>query len=372
MASYFGNKLHVSIFGESHGNGIGAVVDGLPAGVHIDMDELMQFMRRRQGGNNAMSTARKEPDVPEFVSGLLDECTNGFPLCIRIANTNKRSSDYNDLADMPRPSHADFTAYTKWHGDADMRGGGHFSGRLTAPICAAGGIAKQILAQHGVHIGAHLLSVHGVQDDLFPMVPTADLFREVAEKAFPVLNDFAGEQMKLEILAARESLDSVGGKIECMITGFPAGVGDPMFGGIENELARVLFGIPAVKGVEFGGGFAMCDKKGSEVNDPFCVVNNVITTESNYSGGIQGGISNGMPIRFCVGIKPTPSISQPQKTVSLSKNVNTTLEIHGRHDPCIAQRAVPVIEAAAALVALDFLLSDGRNLSDIAVHSDDK
>jgi len=359
MASRFGNHLQVSIYGESHGNGIGALIEGLPAGFEIDTDKLFTFMKRRQGGNNALSTARKEPDLPEFVSGVTNGKTNGFPLCIRIENTNTRSGDYNDLADKPRPSHADYTARVKWHGMADMRGGGHFSGRLTAPICAAGAIAKQILATKQIFIGAHLLSVHGVQDDAFPMVPESQLFDTIAEKPFPVINDAAGERMKLEIIAARDALDSVGGKIECMILGMPAGVGDPMFDGIENALARVLFGIPAVKGVEFGGGFEICEMRGSEVNDPFIIENGAVTAESNNSGGIQGGISNGMPIRFCVGIKPTPSIAQSQKTVSLSKNEPAVLEIHGRHDPCIAQRAVPVIEAAAALVTLDLLLSDG-------------
>ncbi len=360
MASQFGEQLRVSIFGESHGNGIGALIEGLPAGEAIDFDRLMRFMERRQGGRNALSTARKEPDKPEFISGVLDGKTTGFPVCIQIANTNTRSGDYNNLAMKPRPSHADFTAYMKWHGHADMRGGGHFSGRLTAPLCAAGGIALQILERRGIYVGAHLASIGTVQDDAFPMLPEHTLFAQVASKEFPVLSDEKGALMQQEILAAREAQDSVGGTIACMITGLPAGLGDPMFDGIENRLARVLFGIPAVKGVEFGDGFALPEMRGSAANDPFGIdAQGNIITKTNRNGGILGGITTGMPVRFRVGIKPTPSIAQKQQTVSLPDGNETEIEIKGRHDPCIAQRAVPVVEAAAALTALDVLLCDG-------------
>ena len=359
MASQFGERLRVSIYGESHGNGIGALIEGLPAGEHIDFERLMWFMERRQGGRNALSTARKEPDVPEFVSGVFEDKTTGFPVCIRIANTNTRSGDYSNLALKPRPSHADYSAYMKWHGHADMRGGGHFSGRLTAPLCAAGSIAIQILERHGIYVGAHLSSVGSVRDDAFPMQPDAALFAQIAEKAFPVISDEKGTQMQQEILAAREALDSVGGTIECMVTGLPAGLGDPMFDGIENRLARVLFGIPAVKGVEFGDGFALSEMRGSAANDPFGTdAQGNIITKTNRNGGILGGITTGMPVRFRVGIKPTPSIAQQQETVSLPDGTDTTIEIKGRHDPCIAQRAVPVVEAAAALTVLDVLLCD--------------
>ena len=358
MASQFGERLRVSVYGESHGIGIGALVDGFPAGEAIDFERLMRFMERRQGGRNALSTARKEPDIPEFVSGVLDGKTNGFPLCIRIANTNTRSGDYNNLALKPRPSHADYSAYVKWHGHADMRGGGHFSGRLTAPLCAAGGIALQMLERRGIFVGAHLSSVGAIRDDAFPMQPEPALFAEIASKEFPVISDEKGEGMQQEILAAREALDSVGGAIECMILGLPAGLGNPMFDGIENRLARVLFGIPAVKGVEFGDGFALSEMRGSAANDPFSADSqgNIIT-KTNRNGGILGGITTGMPVRFRVGIKPTPSIAQQQETVLLPEATGTTIEIKGRHDPCIAQRAVPVIEAAAALTVLDVLLS---------------
>ncbi len=356
MASSFGERLRVSVYGESHGNGIGALIDGLPAGEAVDTDALARFMQRRQGGR-AGTTARREPDIPEFVSGVTDGRTNGFPLCIRIANTNTRSSDYNNLADTPRPSHADYAAHVKWLGQADMRGGGHFSGRLTAPLCAAGGIAKQILARRGVHVGAHILSVANVQDDRFPMLVEPWFFDNIAARAVPVIDAEAGEQMQREIMNAAADSDSVGGRIECMITGLPAGLGDPMFDGIENRIARAVFGIPAVKGLEFGGGFTLCTLRGSAANDPLTVdKNGVIMTVSNHSGGIQGGITNGMPVVFTVGLKPTPSIAQPQQSVSLSARTETQLEIHGRHDPCIVVRAVPVVEAVAALVALDTLL----------------
>ena len=360
MASQFGERLRVSIYGESHGNGIGALIEGFPAGEQIDFERLMQFMERRQGGRNALSTARKEPVVPEFVSGIFEDKTTGFPVCIRIANTNTRSGDYNNLALKPRPSHADYSAYVKWHGHADMRGGGHFSGRLTAPVCAAGGIAIQMLERRGIYVGAHLSSIGTAQDDAFPMRPEPALFEAIAAKMFPVISDEKGAAMQQEILAAREAMDSVGGTIECMILGLPAGLGDPMFDGIENRLARVLFGIPAVKGVEFGDGFALPEMRGSAANDPFGIdAQGNIITKTNRNGGILGGITTGMPVRFRVGIKPTPSIAQKQQTVSLPDGNETEIEIKGRHDPCIAQRAVPVVEAAAALTALDVLLCDG-------------
>ncbi len=363
MASSFGNRLRVSVYGESHGSGIGALVEGLPAGIPVDEAALLRFMERRQGGRNALSTSRKEPDVPVFISGVTDGKTNGFPLCITIANTNTRSGDYNNLADQPRPSHADYTAFVKWDGKADMRGGGHFSGRLTAPICAAGGIAKQILSRHGICVGAHLASVYGIADTPFPMQPEPSVFDDIAAKPFPVISDEKGAQMQQAILDAKTDGDSVGGTVECMILGLPAGLGDPMFDCVESRLSQVLFGIPAVKGVEFGGGFALSDMRGSEANDPFQMTESgEITTVSNHSGGIQGGITNGMPVRFRVGFKPTPSIALPQNTVSLSARQNAVLEIRGRHDPCIVQRAVPVIEAAAALVTLDLLLSDPKRL----------
>ena len=356
MSSEFGNLLKISVFGQSHGKAIGVVVDGLPAGEAIDLEELDRFLDRRRTGKNRLSTARKESDVPVFLSGLENGVTCGAPLCAVIENSDQHSSDYRELRDKPRPGHADYTAYVKWKGQADMRGGGHFSGRLTAPLCVAGGIAKQILARRGVYVGAHLWSVGTERDTPFPLRPTRELFESVAAKPFPVLDDQAGERMQSLILEARQNLDSVGGVIECAATGMPAGLGDPMFGGVENRLASALFGIPAVKGVEFGDGFAAARAHGSENNDPFIMEGGRVAAETNHAGGILGGITSGMPIVLRTAMKPTPSIARPQRTVSLSAGADTELVIHGRHDPCIAHRAVPVVEAVTAAVLLDLLL----------------
>lgn len=356
MSSEFGHLLKISAFGQSHGRAIGAVVDGLPAGEAIDLDELQAFLDRRKPGKNRLSTARKEADAPTFLSGLENGKTCGAPLCAVIENGDQHSGDYAGLTDTPRPGHADYTAAVKWGGQADMRGGGHFSGRLTAPLCIAGGIAKQILARRGIHVGAHLAEVAGIADDPFPLHPTAELFEKLAAKDFPVLSDGAGERMQQAILAAREELDSVGGIVECAAIGLPAGLGDPMFDGVENRLAAALFGIPAVKGVEFGAGFAAARSRGSENNDAFSVQNGAVVTDTNHAGGILGGITNGMPILLRTAMKPTPSIARAQKTVRLSQMEEIPLEIRGRHDPCIAHRAVPVVEAVTAAVLLDLLL----------------
>ena len=356
MSSEFGNIIRVSVFGQSHGKAIGVVVDGLPAGEEIDGLELQRFLDRRRPGTGPLSTARKETDVPEFLSGLEGGKTCGAPLCAVIKNADQHSKDYGELADKPRPGHADFTAWAKWGGRADMRGGGHFSGRLTAPLCVAGGIAKQILARRGIFVGAHLASVAGVCDQPFPLYPTAALFSEIAAKPFPVLDEAAGERMRAAILEAKNNLDSVGGVIECAAAGLPAGLGEPMFGGVENRLAAALFGIPAVKGVEFGEGFRAAELRGSENNDPFTVEDGEIRAERNRAGGILGGITTGMPLVLRAAVKPTPSIGRPQKTVRLSAMEAAELTVHGRHDPCVAHRAVPVAEAVTAAVLLDMLL----------------
>ena len=356
MSSEFGNILRVSVFGQSHGKAVGVVVDGLPAGEAIDLEELQRFLDRRRPGTGPLSTARKETDVPEFLSGLEGGKTCGAPLCAVIKNADQHSKDYGELADKPRPGHADFTAWAKWGGHADMRGGGHFSGRLTAPLCVAGGIAKQILARRGIFVGAHLASVAGICDRPFPLYPTAALFSEIAAKPFPVLDEAAGERMRAAILEAKNDLDSVGGVIECAAAGLPAGLGDPMFGGVENRLAAALFGIPAVKGVEFGEGFRAAELRGSENNDPFTVEDGEIRAETNRAGGILGGITTGMPLVLRAAVKPTPSIGRPQKTVRLSAMEASELTVHGRHDPCVAHRAVPVAEAVTAAVLLDMLL----------------
>lgn len=356
MSSEFGKLLKVSVFGQSHGKAIGVNIDGLPAGESIDMEELCAFLSRRRPGKDALSTARKEADLPVFLSGIVDGITCGAPLCAIIENSDQHSSDYAELADKPRPSHADYAAWVKWAGHADMRGGGHFSGRLTAPLCIAGGIAKQILARRGIHVGAHISSVGSENDAPFPLYPSRELFDEIAAKPFPVVDEQAGERMQEIILHARENLDSVGGTVECAAIGLPAGLGDPMFEGIENRLAAALFGIPAVKGVEFGLGFGSARLFGSENNDPFTVEDGKIITASNRAGGILGGITTGMPVTLRAAIKPTPSISLSQRTVSLSGPTPAELVIGGRHDPCIAHRAVPVVEAVTATVLLDLLL----------------
>ena len=355
MSSEFGKMIRVSVFGQSHGAAIGVVVDGLPAGEEIDLEELQRFLARRAPGSR-LTTARKETDCPTFLSGLEKNRTCGAPLCAVIQNQDTRSSDYEALKDKPRPSHADYPAFLKWHGQADMRGGGHFSGRLTAPLCIAGGIAKQILARRNIFVGAHLMSVGTVKDAVFPLHPEKELFDQLNEKDFPVLEDGAGETMKKVIAQAARQKDSVGGVVECAAIGMPGGLGGPMFEGVENRLAAALFGIPGVKGIEFGSGFLGSQRRGSENNDPYCIENGKITTMSNHAGGIIGGITTGMPLVERLAIKPTASIAQAQKTISLSRMENTELEITGRHDPCIALRAVPVVEAVTATVLLDLLL----------------
>ncbi len=356
MSSEFGKILRLSVFGQSHGKAVGVVVDGLPAGEEIDLEALQRFLDRRRPGKNGLSTPRKETDIPEFLSGLEGGKTCGAPLCAVIQNADQHSKDYGELSGKPRPGHADYTAWAKWGGHADMRGGGHFSGRLTAPLCVAGGIAKQILARRGVFVGAHLASVAGILDRPFPLYPTAELFEDLAAKPFPVLDAGAGERMQEAILAAKQTLDSVGGVVECAATGLPAGLGDPMFEGMESRLAGALFGIPAVKGVEFGAGFAAAAWRGSKNNDEFFVEDGAVRVRTNHAGGILGGITTGMPLTLRVAVKPTPSIGQAQRTVCLSRMEETELTVHGRHDPCVAHRAVPVVEAVTATVLLDLLL----------------
>ena len=358
MSSVFHGAITVSIFGQSHAPGIGVVVDGLPAGEKIDLDELQAFLTRRAPGTGSWSTPRKEADAPEILSGLADGVTCGAPLAAVIRNTNTRSKDYSNLRDIPRPGHADFTAQLKYGGWQDVAGGGHFSGRLTAPLCIAGGICKQILARRGITVGAHIAGIGGILDTAYdPVNVTAEDLLLTSKKRFPVLDDAAGEKMQAAIDQARSELDSLGGLIECGVTGLPVGLGDPMLDGMENRIARLIFAIPAVKGVEFGAGFAVAEMRGSENNDPFCYDGDTVKTRTNHAGGILGGITNGMPLVFRAAVKPTPSIARVQDSVSLSQGVDTKLEIHGRHDPCIVPRAVPCVEAAAALAVYDALLS---------------
>ena len=355
MSSVYIGNLTVSIFGQSHAPAIGVTVDGLPAGFPVDPDELQHFLSRRAPGQNDWSTPRREADMPEFLCGLKNEKTCGAPLTAIIRNTNVRSGDYENLMDIPRPGHADYTAQVKFSGAQDVSGGGHFSGRLTAPLCIAGGICLQILKKQGVLIRARILSV-GTVYDAAPFTGT------VAQKPFPAVSDEAAAAMQEEIARAKAEQDSVGGVIECVIDGLPAGVGEPMFGGLENLIARTVFAIPAVKGVEFGAGFAAAQMRGSENNDAFRVEGGTIVTETNNCGGILGGISTGMPVVFRAAFKPTPSISRQQRSVSLSQMENTPLVIHGRHDPCIVPRAVPCVEAAAAIAVLDAWMGRKKEL----------
>ncbi|MBO7430660.1 MAG: chorismate synthase [Spirochaetia bacterium] len=328
MSFDIGKNIHLTIFGQSHSKAIGAVIEGLPAGFRIDMRALKAFMARRAPGQKG-TTARKEADRPIILSGLVDGITCGSPLAMMIENTDARSKDYEQFRAVPRPMHADYPAFVKYGGFNDIAGGGHFSGRLTAPLCFAGGVCLQYLGQKGIEIKAKLASAGGV----------------------------SGKKMQECLEEARKSGDSVGGIVECCITGVPAGVGDSGFDSLESSLARILFSIPGVKGVDFGAGFASAAMKGSAHNDAWCFdEKGNVKTKSNNHGGILGGLSTGMPITFRVAFKPTPSIALPQESVDLKSGKSTMLEIKGRHDPCIAVRAVPCVEAAAALVLCDYML----------------
>lgn len=356
MASQFGHKIKVSIFGESHGSAIGVVVDGLPAGEAVDLEALARFMARRAPGQGVHTTARREADAVQVLAGLTGGVTNGAPFAAIIANTNTRSGDYANVLDTPRPGHADYTAYVKYGGHNDVSGGGHFSGRLTAPLCIAGGIAKQILARRGIRVGAHIAAIHGVTDDALDFAaPDMDALDRAAEWTLATLSKEAGARMLAEIEAARQTQDSVGGIIECAATGLPVGLGNPMMDGVENRIAAAIFGIPAVRGVEFGTGFAAAGMTGSAHNDAFRMNGDVVCTATNHHGGVLGGITSGMPLIFRAAFKPTPSIAQEQDSVSLTAHENATLAVSGRHDPCIVPRAVPCVEAAAAVVILDLI-----------------
>lgn len=356
MASVFGEKLKISIFGQSHSEAIGVCIDGFPAGFRIDMEKLSAFLSRRAPGSGAHTTSRKEADLPRFISGVVDDVTCGSPICAIIENTNTRSKDYSNLREAPRPGHADYTAFVKYGLAHDIRGGGHFSGRLTACLCIAGGICLQYLEREkGIRIGAHVSEIAGVRDKAFDMV-SPEIDEVKTELPIAVLDENAGERMMEEILRAKSELDSVGGIIECAATGVPAGLGEPMFDGIENNIAKIVFGIPAVKGVEFGAGFASARMRGSENNDAFCIKDGKVSTKANNHGGALGGISSGLPIIFRAAIKPTPSIARKQESVSLKKSESSPLEIEGRHDPCIVPRAVPVMEAALAVALCDMIL----------------
>ena len=373
MSSTFGNVLRLSIFGQSHSPAVGCVVEGLPSGLHVDLEALTAFVARRAPGNDPWGTPRKEPDIPRIVSGLNpDGRTCGAPLAAVIENTNTRSRDYNNLLAVPRPGHADFTAWAKWHGEQDVPGGGHFSGRLTGPLCVAGGIALQWLASRGVGVRAHVAELAGIPDEPFSALDNSPasldlLARQMAAlgdgRRMPTVDEAAGARMVEAVMDARSRKDTLGGVVECVATGLPAGAGSPMFDGVENVMARPLFGIPAVKGVEFGEGFGAAALRGSQNNDPFTVAQGgAVRTTTNHAGGILGGITSGMPLVFRIAVKPTASISQPQQSVDLAEHHVTELEVHGRHDPCIVPRAVPCIESAAAIAVYDALLASRKEM----------
>lgn len=358
MSSTTGEKVKLSVFGESHGPAIGVVIDGLPAGEPLDFSEIEAQMSRRAPGRDKTSTARRENDMPEILSGVLDGRTTGSPLCAVIKNSDAHSSDYDNLSRFPRPGHADFTARARYGGFSDFRGGGHFSGRLTAPMVFAGAICRGILSRRGVEIGAHIYSVGEVNDTPFdPVNPGTETLTALSHSSFAVINAQAEPLMREVIENARLAGDSVGGVVECAAQGFPCGLGDPIFDGVENRLAAILFGIPAVKGLEFGAGFSAARLRGSENNDAFCYdANGNVKTATNRHGGILGGITSGMPVIFRLAFKPTPSIFREQHTVDLKEGCDALLKIKGRHDPCVVIRAVPVVEALTAVCLLDLLL----------------
>lgn len=357
MSSVIGDKIKLSIFGESHGEAIGCVIDGLPAGIKIDMNAVYKDMQRRAPGKDKTATPRLEKDIPHILSGMLDNVTTGAPLAMVIENTNTKSGDYSNLMTVPRPSHSDYPAYVKYGGNNDIRGGGHFSGRLTAPLVFAGSLAKQILSQMGVTIGAHIKQIGSVCDAVSDLNKTdKSLLDTLSSSTFSLIDETKEQAMRDEIEKARLSLDSVGGIIECFAVGLPVGLGGNMFDTVEGKLASILFGVPAVKGVEFGIGFGFADKRASEVNDQYEIKNGRVATLSNNNGGVLGGMTDGAPLSVSVAIKPTPSIAKKQKSVNLLTMENAELEIHGRHDPCIVVRAVPVIECAVALGLLDLMM----------------
>lgn len=363
MASVFGNVIHLSIFGQSHSPAIGCSLDGLPAGVELDLDALQRFLDRRAPGRSDTATMRREADAPEFVAGVTDGRTDGAPLAAIIRNADTRSGDYAGLRRVPRPGHADYPARIKYRNMHDVAGGGHFSGRLTAPLCVAGGIALQALEGCGVRVAAHIanLGPEGIPDEpLNPMEADPGQLAAIASHELPCIDADAASRMREAILSVRSELDSIGGVVECAAYGMPAGVGDPMFDGIENRIARIAFGIPAVKGVDFGAGFGAAYLTGSENNDAYRMVGGAVRTETNRAGGILGGITTGAPVVWQMAVKPTPSIGRAQRSVDMDEGTDTELTVRGRHDPCIVPRAVPVAEAACALALLDALLEDGR------------
>lgn len=368
MGSTVGNKVNIEVWGASHAPEIGVTINGLPEGKKIDLNKIQSFLDRRKGGQNAYSTKRAEADTPDIQRGLVKAeegndslyLTTGEDLTAIFYNQNTRSSDYDEMKYIPRPSHADYTSYVKYGDRLTRSGGGIFSGRLTLPLCFAGAVCLQIMEDRGIHIFAHVSSVGEIKDrGLNPLKPEADEIGK-NETHFPVLDREAGERMISLMTECAKEGDSVGGTIECAVTGLPAGVGEPLYDSVESTISQLVFGIPAVKGIEFGSGFECSEMKGSECNDPFGIEDGKIVTKTNHSGGIQGGISNGMPILFKVAVKPTPSIFKEQQTVDMKEMKEVTLSLKGRHDPCIVPRALPCVEAACAIAIYNLLMESEK------------
>ena len=358
MSSIWNERISISVFGESHGRAIGVVIDNLPPGEFIDMEQVGKFLARRAPKKNRTSTQRREKDLPEVMSGLHNQHTTGTPLCAMIYNTDQHSNDYRNISHLARPGHADYTGAIRYKGFNDVRGGGHFSGRLTAPLVFAGAVCGQILERRGIFTGAHIAAIHGIKDDMFSRVKVSrEDILAVRNKEFPVINDDKGAAMFEDIVKAAEGLESLGGIIECACINVPAGIGSPIFDGLENTIAKLIFGIPAIKGIEFGAGFKSAEMVGSQSNDDFYVDDHGhVLTKTNNHGGILGGISSGMPITLNVAVKPTPSIAKPQETIDYGTMSNEIINVKGRHDPCIVPRAVPCVEAAVNLAVLSHML----------------
>ena len=346
-------SLKLSLFGQSHGEGIGIVIDGLPAGMPVDMDEILFEMGRRKPGSSALTTQRKEDDLPEFLSGVLNGHTTGQPVCAVIRNTGMHSKDYGDGVDLARPAHADYTGHVRYFGFEDWRGGGSFSGRLTAPIVLAGTLCGQYLRREGIRFESHILSLAGIEDTAMDTVSEETDLSELKKLQRPVISRDAGEKMAEAIRMAAKDADSVGGVVEARIVGLPAGLGAPFFDSVESCLGHLMFSIPGVKGISFGAGFDLAAMRGSQANDVMRMAQGRVITETNHAGGINGGITNGMPVVFRLAIRPTPSIGKVQETISVKKMENAELTIHGRHDPCILPRVTPVVEAMAKIGVMD-------------------
>lgn len=365
MSSTLGTNYKISIFGESHGTAIGTVIDAPPPGLVINMEQVRVQMARRAPDGKDGSTKRVEADTPHIQSGVLERdgilAATGAPLCVLIQNTNTRSGDYANIARIARPAHADYTGYIHYNGYNDTRGGGHFSGRLTAPLVFAGAVARQALAKMGIRICAHISSIGDIHDlPLNPCNIPTETAEHLSRSDFPVLDEVQGKLMKNEIERVRMNADSVGGIIECAVTGIPAGIGAPIFDALECKIAHAVLGVPAIKGIEFGAGFAITHMRGSTANDPMRIRNGQVVTTTNNNGGILGGITNGMPVIFRAAVKPTASIGLPQQSIDYAQNCDAELIIKGRHDACIVPRAVPVIESAAAVAILDEIMAEGK------------